>query len=110
MISTRRTFLAAAGAWAAGSTARGAGRALRLGGPIFQKSDDPRELAREHRRLGYSAAYCPDSKVEDTARNRAARGPGLRWLGRVGPGDLLRPQPENHARHGGPYVPTEALH
>src|ERR1035438_7573244 len=70
MISTRRTFLAAAGAWAAGSTARGAGRALRLGGPIFQKSDDPRELAREHRRLGYSAAYCPDSKVEDTARNR----------------------------------------
>jgi sugar phosphate isomerase/epimerase len=70
MISTRRTFLAATGAWAAGSTARGAGRALRLGGPIFQKSDDPRELAREHRRLGYSAAYCPDSKVEDTARNR----------------------------------------
>jgi sugar phosphate isomerase/epimerase len=70
MISTRRTFLAAAGAWAAGSTARGAGRALRLGGPIFQKSDDPRDLAREHRRLGYSAAYCPDSKVEDTARNR----------------------------------------
>ena len=70
MISTRRTFLAATGAWAAGSTARGAGRALRLGGPIFQKSDDPRDLAREHRRLGYSAAYCPDSKVEDTARNR----------------------------------------
>ena len=34
-------------------------RAIRLGGPIFLKSDDPRELAKEHRRLGYSAAYCP---------------------------------------------------
>lgn len=32
---------------------------VRLGGPIFLKSDDPSELAREHRRLGYSAAYCP---------------------------------------------------
>src|ERR1035437_2289115 len=70
MISTRRTFLAAAGVLAAEPTAQAAGRAVRLGGPIFQKSDDPRELAREHRRLGYSAAYCPESKVEDTARNR----------------------------------------
>ena len=50
-----------------------AGRPVRLGGPIFKKSDDPRELAREHRRLGYSAAYCPESKVEDTARNRGDR-------------------------------------
>jgi len=33
---------------------------IRLGGPIFVKSDDPGVLAREHRRLGYSAAYCPD--------------------------------------------------
>jgi sugar phosphate isomerase/epimerase len=33
---------------------------IRLGGPIFVKSDDPAALAREHRRLGYSAAYCPD--------------------------------------------------
>jgi sugar phosphate isomerase/epimerase len=32
---------------------------VRLGGPVFLKSEDPRELAREHRRLGYSAAYCP---------------------------------------------------
>jgi len=70
MNSTRRTFLAAAGVLAAGQTARGAGRAVRLGGPIFKKSDDPRELAREHRRLGYSAAYCPESKVEDATRNQ----------------------------------------
>jgi sugar phosphate isomerase/epimerase len=32
---------------------------IRLGGPIFLKSDDPSELAKEHRRLGYTAAYCP---------------------------------------------------
>jgi sugar phosphate isomerase/epimerase len=70
MIPTRRTFLAAAGLFAAGRAAPADGRAVRLGGPIFKPSDDPRELAREHRRLGYSAAYCPDSKVEDAARNR----------------------------------------
>jgi sugar phosphate isomerase/epimerase len=44
---------------------------IRLGGPIYLKSDDPRELAREHRRLGYSAAYCPEAKVEDRERIRA---------------------------------------
>ena len=70
MISTRRTLLAAAGVLAAGGAAPAAGRDVRLGGPVFKKSDDPRELAREHRRLGYSAAYCPDSTAEDAARNR----------------------------------------
>src|SRR6266478_9342191 len=63
---SRRSFLATpAGALMAGSS-----RPIRLGGPIFLKADDPRELAREHRRLGYSAAYCPDAKAEDTARVR----------------------------------------
>ena len=38
---------------------------------MFLKTDDPAELAREHRRLGYSAAFCPKAKVEDTARVRA---------------------------------------
>ncbi len=33
---------------------------IRLGGPIFLQSGDPVALAREHRRLGYSAAYCPE--------------------------------------------------
>src|SRR5260370_19314951 len=70
MISTRRAFLAAAGILAGGRTVRAAGRGVRLGGPIFKKSDEPGELAREHRRLGYSAAYCPESKVEDAARNQ----------------------------------------
>ena len=48
-------------------------RAIRLGGPVFLKSDDPRELAREHRRLGYGAAYCPEAKASDTARVQAIR-------------------------------------
>ena len=43
-------------------------RAIRLGGPIFLKSDDPKALAREHRRLGYSAAYCPNARAGDSAR------------------------------------------
>jgi sugar phosphate isomerase/epimerase len=45
-------------------------RPMRLGGPTFLKSQDPRELAREHRRLGYSAAYCPAVKPGDTSRAR----------------------------------------
>jgi len=65
MISlTRREFAGALAAPLASSSAR----PIRLGGPIFLKSDDPRELAREHRRLGYSAAYCPPAKADDTAR------------------------------------------
>lgn len=44
---------------------------MRLGGPIFLKSSDPVEIAREHRRLGYAAAYCPNVKLEDTERIRA---------------------------------------
>jgi sugar phosphate isomerase/epimerase len=60
MSTTRRSFLSklAVGA-AAATTLRAAGRPIRLGAPIFLKSDDPGALAREHRRLGYSAAYCP---------------------------------------------------
>src|SRR5438552_11034118 len=64
---TRRAFSAAL---LAASAARGAGRPVRLGGPIFLKSDDPAELAREHRRLGYSAATCPAAKSTDTERIR----------------------------------------
>jgi sugar phosphate isomerase/epimerase len=63
---TRRAFVGAGVA----TLAAASGKAIRLGGPVFLKSDDPRELAREHRRLGYSAAYCPEAKAEDTARVR----------------------------------------
>lgn len=41
-------------------------RSLRLGGPIFLKSDDPAELAAEHRRLGYRAAYAPHVTADET--------------------------------------------
>ncbi|MCL4179286.1 MAG: sugar phosphate isomerase/epimerase [Verrucomicrobia bacterium] len=44
---------------------------IRLGGPIYVKTDDPVELARAHRRLGYGAAYCPDVSLNDSARIRA---------------------------------------
>jgi len=46
-------------------------RPLRLGGPIFLKSDDPAELAQEHRRLGYRAAYAPQVGVNDSDRIKA---------------------------------------
>jgi sugar phosphate isomerase/epimerase len=44
---------------------------LRLGGPIFLKSDDPAELARAHRALGYNAAYCPQANVTESAKVKA---------------------------------------
>ena len=64
---TRRSILALL----ASSPLFPSSRPVRLGGPIFLKSDDPRELAREHRRLGYSAAYCPAASPSDSARVRA---------------------------------------
>jgi sugar phosphate isomerase/epimerase len=67
----RRDFLTAIGGLALAQRLPAAGRPIRLGGPIFLKSDDPRELAREHRRLGYSAAYCPQRvTAADSARVR----------------------------------------
>ena len=69
---TRRRFSAVALASAAALRAE-SGKPVRLGGPIFLKSDDPAELAREHRRLGYSAAYCPAAEAGDTAHIEAIR-------------------------------------
>ena len=66
---TRRQLLASVPLLAAAAGAR----PIRLGGPIFLKSDDPRELAHEHRRLGYSAAYCPAVSINDKERIRAIR-------------------------------------
>ena len=45
--------------------------AIRLGGPIFLKSEDPEELALAHRKLGYSAAYCPSLALNQSDRIRA---------------------------------------
>ncbi len=66
---TRRSMLAASSAafLAEAATRR---RPIRLGGPIFPKSDDPKDLAKEHRRLGYSAAYCPPASLTDSERIR----------------------------------------
>jgi sugar phosphate isomerase/epimerase len=72
---SRRVFLGALAAapLLAGAAAAAAPRPVRLGGPIFLKSDDPAALAKAHRRLGYSAAYCPSASVTDTDRIRAIR-------------------------------------
>ena len=56
---------------AAGSVRRlpGATLPMRLGGPVFVKSDDPAVLARAHHDLGYRAAYAPaDLSVTETER------------------------------------------
>jgi sugar phosphate isomerase/epimerase len=65
--TSRREFLVGAASFAALATAADAVTAvrLRLGGPIFLKSEDPVELAREHRRLGYRAAYVPPVTTDD---------------------------------------------
>lgn len=64
---TRRALLTglASAAFAAPTNGK-----ILLGGPIFLKSDDPREIAQEHRRLGYHAALCPRAKPDDAARVR----------------------------------------
>ena len=63
-MTTRRAVLAGMAAL----PLRAAGTKVRLGGPIFLKSSDPVELAKEHRRLGYSAGYCPSTTLADAAR------------------------------------------
>ena len=50
---------------------------VRLGGPIFDKTDDPDLWLQAHQRLGYKAAYCPvEAEVSDdivSAFKQAAR-------------------------------------
>jgi sugar phosphate isomerase/epimerase len=65
---TRRTLVTSLAAAPALLAATKQAKPVRFGGPIFLKSDDPVEFAREHRRLGYSAAYCPAVKLEDRDR------------------------------------------
>ncbi|MGO8788398.1 MAG: sugar phosphate isomerase/epimerase family protein [Terriglobia bacterium] len=76
----RRAFLGRTGTIAAlavanpplwGRPETSSARPLRLGGPIFLKSTDPADLAQEHRRLGYRAAYAPQVEINDTDRIRA---------------------------------------
>ena len=44
---------------------------IRLGGPVFSNTQDPEELARAHRQLGYRAAYCPNVSLNDSSKIRA---------------------------------------
>ncbi len=44
---------------------------IRLGAPAFAKTNDPEELARAHRDLGYRAAYCPGLNLTDGDRIKA---------------------------------------
>lgn len=69
---TRRSVLVGLASVAAAPARRSDPRkGIRLGAPIFLKSDDPFQLAQEHRRLLYSAAYCPPSDIRDKDRIRA---------------------------------------
>ncbi len=58
------------GSLTASSTAQGNSHLLRLGGPTFEKHNDPDSWIRVLRKLGYSAAYCPlgANADEDTCR------------------------------------------
>jgi len=71
---SRRDFLVHAGGAVAVSMACGAivpsrvaaqSGPMRLGGPIFVKSNDPAVLAKAHRDLGYRAAYAPEVSLTD---------------------------------------------
>lgn len=41
---------------------------MRFGGPVHVESDDPEEVARAHRKLGYRAGICPQVDLKDSER------------------------------------------
>ena len=106
---SRRYFLRASGLIASGlitgaiSSKASLKNKLRLGGPIFLKSDDPVELAREHRRLGYSAAYVPNAELTDSdkiARIRKAFADQNVVIAEVGAWvNMLDTDPEKRAKN-----------
>ncbi len=75
----------------------------RLGAPIFLKSDDPAELAREHRRLGYRAAYAPAvdlhdrPKIDAIVREFAAQDVAIAEVGAWV--NMLDPDPEKRRKN-----------
>ena len=76
---TRRGFLSGTAAgFGMSLVSTSSGRAemsnpMRLGGPVFVKSEDPEILAQAHRDLGYRAAYAPDLKLSESDRIKATR-------------------------------------
>ncbi len=67
------TSLALAGLGLGMDARAGEGKAgqIRLGGPVFNAPEDPAELARHYRKLGYRAAYCPNVALGQGDRIRA---------------------------------------
>jgi sugar phosphate isomerase/epimerase len=57
----------------AGEAAPAPSQAIRLGGAVFNAPPDPEALAKAHRDLGYSGAYCPNVSLQDAAALRAVR-------------------------------------
>lgn len=78
---SRRTFLAQTGTFTAAAcllpsapqvhAATAPAGKVRLGGPAYASAADPEAFAAAHRKLGYSAAYCPDVATSDTDKIRA---------------------------------------
>jgi sugar phosphate isomerase/epimerase len=95
---------------AAGPRVNGRERMVRLGGPVFVKTDDPDELARAHRKLGYRAAYCPVISLTDndriTATIRAFSEQGVvlaevgRWCNLLDPDPAKRKKNLDHVVEG----------
>jgi len=109
---SRRMFLRRTGAVAATAVAMpaflragatGSRRPMRLGGPIFLNSEDPGEQAREHRRLGYRAAYAPKVELKDKDKIKAiikefaAQDVALAEVGAWV--NMLDPDPENRRKN-----------
>ncbi len=76
----KHSALAATGAWlSANATNRpvqasdDSQSSIRLGAPVFERPEDPEELALVHRKLGYRAAYCPSVSLDDRDRIRDVR-------------------------------------
>jgi len=69
---SRRSFVlglfTARGLIAAQPAASGKQGSVRLGGPVFARTDDPEELARAHVKQGYRAGYCPGISLSDASR------------------------------------------
>jgi sugar phosphate isomerase/epimerase len=72
----KSSVLVAAGTWLAidrSAAAEQPEHSIRLGAPVFERLDDPEELALVHRKLGYRAAYCPNVSLDDKDRIRDIR-------------------------------------
>lgn len=88
-VMTRRNLLGGAAGLVATAVLKGANNRMPLGANVilpgataiytiagqagYRESDDPAVLAQEHKRYGYTAAFCPDANTGDTARVTAIR-------------------------------------